>query len=465
MINLEKCYQILNLKPTASLLEIKQAYRQQARLWHPDRFINEPEKQALAEAKFKEINEAYEILRENYTLLPQKSVYTETDLPEIKINKAMPEYYYNLGLVTAKKGNYEESLTYLARAIKLNPDYLEALKYRKKILEQLGFHYRAKADARKILEIELNRRKTTENYRKYPHFQEGTMLIKEHSGAVTVIVNYQDQYFVSGSADKNIKIWDLQNFRLLNTLKGHSGKINSLDLNPNGKIIISGSTDKTIKIWERQTGNLLITLGGFFAGHSASVLVVKFTKNYQYILSGSEDETIKLWDLKSKKPVYTIVDLLHPITHLIVSPNGQNFAHIGLDQYVTIRNINQGDIIKSIKVDAQILTIAYHPQKDIIAVGCHNGMIYLFNLEIKQKMAELRGSLYSISHVLFTKDGQYLFTISVDHIVSKWDWIKGKKIDYIQPKVKKILGFDVSLDRQLLLMGDLNKTIQIYHYN
>lgn len=51
-------YELLGVKRNASEQEIKQAYRKLARQYHPD--VNTSEKSA--EAKFKEINEAYEVL-------------------------------------------------------------------------------------------------------------------------------------------------------------------------------------------------------------------------------------------------------------------------------------------------------------------------------------------------------------------------------------------------------------------
>lgn len=50
-------YDILGVSKTANAVELKQAYRKQALQWHPDR-----NKAPEAEEKFKEINQAYEVL-------------------------------------------------------------------------------------------------------------------------------------------------------------------------------------------------------------------------------------------------------------------------------------------------------------------------------------------------------------------------------------------------------------------
>ncbi|MDQ5981591.1 MAG: molecular chaperone DnaJ, partial [Patescibacteria group bacterium] len=51
-------YAVLGVDKSASEAEIKSAYRKKAREWHPDVAKDKPD----AETKFKEINEAYQIL-------------------------------------------------------------------------------------------------------------------------------------------------------------------------------------------------------------------------------------------------------------------------------------------------------------------------------------------------------------------------------------------------------------------
>jgi hypothetical protein len=59
---IESCYKILDLAPGASEEEIKKAYRILVKVWHPDRFSQDPKLQKKAQEKLKEINLAYEKL-------------------------------------------------------------------------------------------------------------------------------------------------------------------------------------------------------------------------------------------------------------------------------------------------------------------------------------------------------------------------------------------------------------------
>ncbi len=64
---LKKCYDLLGLSPGASPEQLKVAYRDLAKVWHPDRFVHDPRLQAKAQEKLKEINEAYEHFRSRPT--------------------------------------------------------------------------------------------------------------------------------------------------------------------------------------------------------------------------------------------------------------------------------------------------------------------------------------------------------------------------------------------------------------
>lgn len=61
MVHSTKLYDILGTTPTATIDEIKKAYRKKAIECHPDKFVD-PEQKKKAEEKFKELTQAHEVL-------------------------------------------------------------------------------------------------------------------------------------------------------------------------------------------------------------------------------------------------------------------------------------------------------------------------------------------------------------------------------------------------------------------
>ena len=87
---LKNYYQILNVSPSASEAEIKNAFRKLAFKYHPDKNSGD----ALAESIFKEINEAYFVLSDKY----KRSAYNRNEYAHLKkgdpITAILPEDIY-----------------------------------------------------------------------------------------------------------------------------------------------------------------------------------------------------------------------------------------------------------------------------------------------------------------------------------------------------------------------------------
>ncbi|MFC2052836.1 WD40 repeat domain-containing protein [Chloroflexota bacterium] len=68
-------------------------------------------------------------------------------------------------------------------------------------------------------------------------------------------------------------MFDLNNKELIKTLEGHKGIVNTLDVSSDGRYLVSGSNDNSVRIWDIEEYVLLNEL----KGHSDNVETVSFS--------------------------------------------------------------------------------------------------------------------------------------------------------------------------------------------
>lgn len=144
-------YKVLGINPNATDEEVKTAYRELARKYHPDNYVNNPLSD-LAQEKMQEINEAYDtVVRmrkqgggssyggSGYQSSGGSSRYydirnminsgrvldAETLLDGIPSGSRDAEWYFLKGSVLYKKGWLEDSYAHFNTACRMDPNNME----------------------------------------------------------------------------------------------------------------------------------------------------------------------------------------------------------------------------------------------------------------------------------------------------------------------------------------------------
>lgn len=120
-------------------------------------------------------------------------------------------------------------------------------------------------------------------------------------------VSPNDKLLASGSQDRTAKIYAIDyvatsagakgELRQLGTLKGHKRGVWTVRFCRTNRVVATGSGDKTVKIWSLDDYSCLKT----FEGHTNSVLRVDFYNAGLQLVTTASDGLVKLWSIHEEE--------------------------------------------------------------------------------------------------------------------------------------------------------------------
>ncbi len=481
MTHIFKYYEVLGLDTTASAAEVKTAYRSLAKKWHPDRFINVPDRLQQAEQEIQKINEAYEIIKEHI----QITIKTDHS-PRIKTKKSDANYYYNLGVELAEKEEYNSAIAEFTQAIKLDSQYIKAYQYRGFILSKLGYENRADTDFKKVSQLKFNNRRKTDYYHKqnsnynnrkkstqthsYSSYKSSKNLnskscirtILAHKASVSsVVLSNDNQFLITGSYDKTIKIWQFNTGQIIHTLSGHSKAITCLAINDNNQTIISGSKDSTIRFWDIKQRKIVKTFGGLFSGHSKDIVSLVLDDKNNILISASTDKSIKIWDLGKNKEIKHIDSKLSQVTNLALDRSQGYFCNSGLEKQIRIRNSTTGEVIRSLRGDAAVTALTFSNDGSLLATGEINRKIRILDTNTRKIIKTFVGHTDRISSLIFSSDSKQLISGSWDRSIKIWDIEKEIELETLTSHQDRVLCLATTSNGKII-SGSQDSTIKIW---
>ncbi|KAK2461404.1 hypothetical protein APHAL10511_005867 [Amanita phalloides] len=156
-------------------------------------------------------------------------------------------------------------------------------------------------------------------------------------------VSPDERLLASGSQDRTIKIFKITyvassgknaargELQLGGTCKGHKRGIWAVRFSRTERILASGSGDKTIKLWNMDDLSCVKT----FEGHTNSVLRVDFINMGMQLVSSASDGLVKLWNIKEEECVTTLDNHEDKIWALAISSDERTIVSGAADSVVT----------------------------------------------------------------------------------------------------------------------------------
>ncbi|PSC67497.1 pleiotropic regulatory locus 1 [Micractinium conductrix] len=292
-------------------------------------------------------------------------------------------------------------------------------------------------------------------------------VISGHLGWVrSVAFDPSNEWFVTGSADRTIKIWDTASGTLRLTLTGHIEQVTGLAVSPRHPCMFSCALDKMVKCWDLEQNKIIrnyhghlsgvyclaqhptvdiIMTGGrdaacrvwdirtkvqvhCLSGHEDTVAAVLALPTDPQVITASHDKTVRLWDLRMGKTLATLTHHKKAVRALVASPTEHTFCSGAADNMKKFK-LPHGDFLHNfLQQQRAIVNCMAANQDGVVASGADNGSLWFWdytsgNAFQQQDSIVQPGSLDSeagIYAMSFDVTGSRLVTCEADKTIKMW---------------------------------------------
>ncbi|ETO08073.1 WD-40 repeat-containing protein, partial [Reticulomyxa filosa] len=131
---------------------------------------------------------------------------------------------------------------------------------------------------------------------------------KSHVKGIDYSTFDNNQLLCSGSYDKTVRVWDVDNNKQIQSFNGHLSFVYCVKFsqyhyhNHHQNVICSSSHDNTIRLWDFKHNQQLQV----FNEHTSWISCIELSSfnGSKYLCSGSDDKTIRLWDIETSKSLH-----------------------------------------------------------------------------------------------------------------------------------------------------------------
>ncbi|XP_059389494.1 protein Atg16l2-like isoform X1 [Carassius carassius] len=223
---------------------------------------------------------------------------------------------------------------------------------------------------------------------------------------------------LAASYDKSALFWRLEDSVPKLTLTGHSRKVTAARFKCSQKQVVTGSADRTVKIWDLQRAACIQTIEA--VSFCSDVVCSEYL-----IISSHYDKKIRFWDSRAGSCTQE-VPLQGRVTSLDLCPNHRQLLSCSRDdilQLVDLRKSNDRVAFRAegFKCGSDSTKAIFSPDGSFLAAGSADGAVYIWNVNtghLEKRLPDMHRA--SISAVAWSLSGEYVVSVDKSRRAVLW---------------------------------------------
>lgn len=287
-----------------------------------------------------------------------------------------------------------------------------------------------------------------------------SVFTENFGGVLSVAFSPNGHYVAAGTANNEVRTWNVADGKQQSSYKGHMDWVNSVAYNHDGTLIASGSNDHSIRIWNSETGESI----EIQEAHKYRVRSVTFSPNKGILASGGGDEIVRIWDASTGKCIQELKGHQGWIEVLSFSPSGEFLASGGADHTARLWDMKTGACIRIFDRHTHwVRALAFSSDSGTLATGSYDKTILVWDLNSKDALYKLEGHTGNVLSLSFSKSGNTLASSSSDYTIRLWNLQTRECFKTLELHNGAVRSIVFSPNGELLASGSEDKTLCLWN--
>lgn len=301
-------------------------------------------------------------------------------------------------------------------------------------------------------------------------------VISGHLGWVRSIAFSPDNdWFVTGSVDRTIKIWDVASGALRLTLTGHINAVRGLKVSSRHPYLFSCSEDRTVKCWDLNTNSVV----RHYHGHLSGVFCLAIHPKLDILVSGGRDSCARVWDMRTKKEIHVLGGHEDAVGAVICQATDPQVITASYDGTIKLWDLRKGRALTTLTHHKKgVRSLASHPVEYTFASASSDNIKkwelpegrFMQNINHLGGPHASRHNTETIVNCMDINEDDVMFSGGDDGTLDFWDYRSGHCFQTMKTQVQPgsldaesaiyAASFDITGSR--LFTCEADKTIKVW---